>query len=96
VPREARSYNINYIHSPASRPSANELAPQLLGSSGTLNLPAGTTELQFEDWPATIAFNDLVITTPSTPVPEPAAITLLASGLIGFGLVRRRRALSLS
>jgi hypothetical protein len=96
VPGQTGSYNINYVHSPASGPSADELAPQLLGSSGTLNLPAGTTELQFEDWPATIAVNDLVITTPSTPVPEPAGITLLASGLIGLGLVRRRRALSLS
>lgn len=90
VPGQAGSYNTAYIHSPASGKSGDELAPQLLGSSGVLNLPAGTTELEFQDWPATIAINDLVINPTSDPVPEPAAISLLAAALIGLGLVRRR------
>jgi PEP-CTERM motif len=92
VPGQAGSYNIAYIHSPASGQFSNELAPQLLGSSGTLTLPAGTTELEFKDWPATIAINNLVINPPGDSVPEPATITLLASSLLGFALVRRRRA----
>jgi len=88
VPGQAGSYNTSYIHSPASGQFSTELAPQLLGSSGILNLPAGTTQLEFKDWPATIAINHLTI---NPPVPEPSTMTLLASGLIGLGAVRRRR-----
>jgi hypothetical protein len=87
VPGQAGSYNTSYIHSPASGQFSNELAPQLLGSSGTLNLPAGTTQLEFQDWPATVAINHLKI----DPVPEPATITLLASRLIGLAAALRRR-----
>jgi PEP-CTERM motif len=92
VPGQAGSYDTAYVHSPASGQFSNELAPQLLGSSGALSLPAGTTQLEFEDWPATIAINHLVINPPGDSVPEPATITLLASGLIGLGVVLRRRA----
>lgn len=91
VPGQPGSYNTAYIHSPASGQFSNELAPQLLGSSGTLTLPAGTTELEFEDWPATIAINDLVITPSGGSVPEPSTMTLLGSGLIGLGWLRRRQ-----
>jgi hypothetical protein len=87
VPGQAGSYNTTYIHSPDSGRFSNELAPQLLGSSGTLNLPAGTTQLEFQDWPATIAINHLKI----DPVPEPSTMALLASGLIGLGAAMRRR-----
>jgi hypothetical protein len=87
VPGQAGSYNTSYIHSPASGQFSNELAPQLLGSSGILNLPAGTTQLEFQDWPATIAINHLKI----DPVPEPGTITLLASALIGLAAALRRR-----
>jgi PEP-CTERM motif len=94
VPGQPGSYNTSYTHSPASGQFSNELAPQLLGSSGTLSLPAGTTELEFQDWPATIAINNLVISPPGNSVPEPGTMTLLASGLICLGLVRRRRTCS--
>jgi arginase family enzyme len=34
---------------------------------------------------------DVVITAPTTPAPEPASLTVLASGLLLAGLARRRR-----
>jgi hypothetical protein len=87
VPGQVGSYNTAYIHSPAGGQSNSELAPQLLGSSGILNLPAGTTQIEFQDWPATIAINHFKI----DPVPEPGTMTLLASALIGLAAAMRRR-----
>jgi hypothetical protein len=84
----------SYTHSPASGVFFNESAPQLLGSSGILTLPTGTTSLDFEDWPATIAIDDLVINFDSDPpsVPEPTGIALLGTALCGWAVLRRRRA----
>ena len=89
VPGQAGSYNTAYTHSPDSGWFFTEKAPQLLGSSGTLALPAGTTQIEFKDWPATIAINHLVIDPPD-PVPEPGTLTLLAAGLLGMAVARRR------
>lgn len=80
-----------YVHSPASGAFGDELAPQLLGSSGTINLPANTTTLDFQDWPATIAINDLTITFTRDAVPEPGSLALLCPALLGLVSWRRRR-----
>jgi len=91
VPGQAGSYNTAWMNSPLGSAVTGhnpETAPQLLGSSGTLNLPAGTTQIEFQDWPATIAINHLVIDPPR--VPEPGTLSLLAAGLLGMGVVRRR------
>jgi hypothetical protein len=90
VPGQVGSYNTAWTNSPSGSAVTGhnpETAPQLLGSSGTLYLPAGTTQLEFEDWPATIAINHLKI----DPVPEPSTMTLLASGLIALAAAVRRR-----
>ncbi len=84
-----------YTHSPDSGSHSSEQAPQLLGSSGVWTLPANTTTLDFQDWPATIAINDLVLNyTPNDPppaAPEPGSIALLGTALFGLGWVQRRR-----
>jgi hypothetical protein len=82
-----------YADSPAMH--SGETAPQLLGSSGLITLPANITTLDFQDWPATIAINNFTVnfTPPASvgPVPEPGTLALLGSALFGFGWVRRRR-----
>jgi hypothetical protein len=67
--------NGSSIHSPASG-SGTELAPQLIGTytTGYLN---NVTQLDFIDWPATIAIDNLKIATP-----EPRGGVFVMGGLL--------------
>jgi hypothetical protein len=96
VPGGQGSFNAAWVNSPAGSATTGhnpETAPQLLGSSGTLTLPSGTTEIVFQDWPAAIGIANLNVGDPP-PVSEPRSLAILGSGLVLFGLVgfTRRRA----
>jgi len=77
--------------------------PQAIGTSGTINLGLGASFLDFVDWPATIAIDNLVINgcrdtervkcVPPLLVPEPSTLPLAALGLALVGLAgwRTRR-----
>jgi hypothetical protein len=74
--------------------------PQAIGTSGTINL-AGVNFLDFVDWPATIAIDNLVINgcrdtadrlcVPPLKVPEPSPLPLLGAGLAAMLFAMRRR-----
>jgi hypothetical protein len=72
-------------HSPNSGTGSPETNVQYIGNwSGTL---APSTELDFVDWPATIAIDNLKITWG----PEPGSIILLGTVVILAGLLVKRR-----
>lgn len=77
-----------YKHSPNSGGKNTELAPQYLGESGTWYFPNGVTRLEFVDWPATIAIDNLQIT---TTTPEPGTMLLFSTGLAGLSWLKRKK-----
>jgi len=96
VPGAMGSYNTAWVNSPLGSAATGhnpETAPQLLIADFSMNLPANTTELVFEDWPAAIGISNLTISTDSPPVPEPASLTMLGSSLVllGFTFAGRRQ-----
>jgi hypothetical protein len=81
-----------YEHSPASGPHKIEKSAQYLGSSGTWYFPHGVKKLEFIDWPAHIAIDNLKLGFQA--VPEPASLALLGCGLAGLPILRRRARLT--
>jgi hypothetical protein len=68
--------------------SNNELAPQLGPKNVTFTFAGGVNTLRFIDWPVTIGVDNVTVST--TPVPEPASMLLLGSGLAAAYAKRRR------
>jgi hypothetical protein len=76
-----------YKNSPDGSPEA---APQLIGFESIV-LNQNVTQITFNDWPAAIAINNLLITTNKRKAPEPGSLAVLMSGLVGLAVLRRRR-----
>jgi hypothetical protein len=77
----------NSTHSPGSGTNHRETSKQYIGTwSGTLATPA--LELDFVDWPATIAIDNLRV---DMHVPEPGAIGLFSAAVLAMGGLLRRR-----
>jgi hypothetical protein len=73
----------------------SEQSPQLGPETFTHSFGSGVTSLDFIDWPAMVAIDNLTITTTTTTqsaVPEPGTMLLLGTGLFGSYLRKRRQA----
>jgi hypothetical protein len=78
-------------HSPNHQGSGNTNKEPNKQWIGTYTSPSltGVTELDFIDWPATIAVDDLVIT--RSTVPEPGSMILLGTGLATLFCLTRKK-----
>jgi len=85
-------------HSDASGLGGIELAPQMAPVNTGLLVAnvAGSSQLTFADWPATIGIDNLVINwhtqvTGQSAVPEPASLTLFGTGMLAAWRARRKK-----
>lgn len=94
TPGTAGAAGSNDPNSNTKSPDSNdELAPQLIGAWTTSLSVTGATELNFVDWPATIAFDDLSLNYSVDPpgVPEPSSLLLFFTVIGGTLLAARKR-----
>jgi hypothetical protein len=81
-----------YPYAPLHGTSTPEVAPQFLGTSGTLTFANGVKKLEFVDWPVMVGIDNLTVdTAPPLANPEPAGFVLFGAGAAGLMLARRFR-----
>jgi len=77
----------------AGSPAALTVSHQTDNLDGTINVQTISKTATYNGAPSLISFESAVFATATTSVPEPLSLSLVGSGLIALGVVRRKKRL---